>query len=284
MITKKNILWTFLVFVAIAMLTGIAAVLLPTGWIRDEILVTIFIIGAYSLGGIVIVATVPKHGKHKWTLRTCVATLSFSMVVFISTIWIESTLKSYWNDYFSNYWEDYFWKSAFITLIIGVAATHWLMILPLNLPLFWFRIIKRTALIAAAAVVLIITIGIINDGFWYLDELFVRILSIAAIIAAGSTIATGAIAIFAPKPGEDEQPSYDTTLPIQLTCPRCSTSIKAQSNKDSRCPSCKLKVRVEIKEPRCTCGYLLYQLNSQTCPECGKPIPTSEQWGIQHTE
>lgn len=273
MFQKKYILRVFLSFVALAMLTGIAAVLLPSGWIRDEILVTIFIVGAYSLGGIVIVAVAPKHNKLKWTLRICAAGLSFSMVVYIALVWLDPII---------NYkWDDYFWKPASIALIIGLAAAHRLMIVPLKVPLLSFRIVKRAALIAAVLVSLITIHGIIFDGFWYWDEIVVRILAIASIIAAGSTIATGAIAIFAPKPGEDEQSSFDTSLPIQITCPRCTTTIQAQSNKDSRCPSCKLKLRVEIEEPRCTCGYLLYQLNTDTCPECGKPIPQSERWSGQ---
>ncbi|MCF6277911.1 MAG: DEAD/DEAH box helicase [Anaerolineales bacterium] len=272
-IKKKHILRTFLAFVALAMLTGIAAVLLPNGWIDDEILATIFITGAYSLAGIFIIAAAPKQGQLKWTLRICATSLTLSMVIFLILLWFDSSI--------TNEYDDYFWKPATIALILGTAAAHRLMIVPLKVPLRSFTIIKRAALISAAITTFIVTIGLINEEFWFWEDIVVNILAISTIIAAGSSIATGAIALFAPKPGDDEQSSFNTTIPIHLTCPRCQSSIQAQSNKDARCQSCKLKIRIQIQEPRCTCGYLLYQLNSETCPECGKNIPQSEQWETQ---
>tara|TARA_R110002073_G_scaffold336572_1_gene535745 strand:- start:44236 stop:45126 length:891 start_codon:yes stop_codon:yes gene_type:complete len=279
MITKKHILWTFLSLVALAMLTGIAAVVLPSGWIDEKVLITIFIVGAYSLAGIVIVSVAPKHnnihGNQRLTLQTCTIGLALSMVLFITLLWFESWI-GYQRD-------QYFWKPALIGLVVGLAAAHRMMIVPLINPLRSFQIVKRTTIIAASLMVALIIYGVIFDGYGTFDEIAARLIAIAAIITAGSTIATGAIAIFAPKPGEGEQSSFDTSIPITLTCPRCTESIQAKSNKESRCQSCKLKVRVQINEPRCACGYLLYQLNADTCPECGKPIPTTEQWGSNLT-
>lgn len=269
--TKKHILWTFLTFVALAMITGIAAVVLPNGWIDDEVLITIFIVGAYSLAGIIILGAAPKHGQLLWTLKICASSLALSMFIYIALVWLDPIM---------NYtWSPYFWKPGTISLIIGCAAAHRLIIVPLKIPLLTFRIIKRIALVAAITLVAILTLGIIFDGFGYYDEIVVRLIAIASIIVAGATIAAGAIAIFVPKPGDDEQGTLSASIPISLQCPRCQTTINAHSNKDARCPTCKLKVRVQLEEPRCACGYLLYQLNTDTCPECGKPIPESEQWG-----
>ncbi len=273
MLKKKLILQIFLSLVAFAMFTGIAAVLLPSGWIDDEILATIFITGAYSLAGIVIIAAAPKHGQLKWTLRICAASLTLSMLIFLILLWFDSSI--------GYEYDDYFWKPAFIALILGTTAAHRLMIIPLTVPLLWFRIIKRTALIAAAITAFIMITGIINEDFWFWEELIINLLAISTIITAGSSIATGAIALFAPKPGDDEPSSFDTSIPINLTCPRCQSTTQAQSNKDARCQTCNLKIRIQIQEPRCTCGYLLYQLNANTCPECGKKTPISEQWTNQ---
>lgn len=275
LIPKKYILWTFLSFVALAMLTGIAAVVLPRGWVDDEVMITILIVGAYSLGGLIVVILGGNRGidgrKQKLTLRIATTTIFISMVTFITIIWIEPLLN--WK------WENLFWRSGAVFLTVGIAFVHRLIINPLNCPLFSFKVSKRTALITGAITASIIAFGFINDGFGNFDELMVRILAISAIITAGTTIATGALAFFAPKPGEDEQGTLASSIPIDITCPRCKTTINAHTNKDSRCPTCKLHVRIEIKEPRCTCGYLLYQLQSDSCPECGKPIPTADQWG-----
>jgi rRNA maturation protein Nop10 len=35
---------------------------------------------------------------------------------------------------------------------------------------------------------------------------------------------------------------------------------------------------VEVEEPRCACGYLLYQLAGDTCPECGRAVAAEDRW------
>jgi hypothetical protein len=61
-------------------------------------------------------------------------------------------------------------------------------------------------------------------------------------------------------------------IDITIFCPRCSAKQKLKLNGDA-CPSCQLRIDIRIEEPRCaTCGYLLYQLTSPNCPECGTPI------------
>ena len=58
---------------------------------------------------------------------------------------------------------------------------------------------------------------------------------------------------------------------IVMTCPRC-TAEQRFSNGPCWCTSCKFTMLIEIEEPRCECGYLLYQLQGDACPECGRVI------------
>ncbi|RIK67980.1 MAG: hypothetical protein DCC66_11055 [Planctomycetota bacterium] len=47
-------------------------------------------------------------------------------------------------------------------------------------------------------------------------------------------------------------------------------------NPRSRCGRCGLKFAIEIKEDNGRqCGYLLYQIQSAVCRECGTPIASS---------
>lgn len=66
--------------------------------------------------------------------------------------------------------------------------------------------------------------------------------------------------------------SLDRNVAITLTCPRCGFE---QSMKPGvrPCAGCQALMRVEIEEPRCECGYLLFRLSSPQCPECGRPVP-----------
>ena len=67
--------------------------------------------------------------------------------------------------------------------------------------------------------------------------------------------------------------AVSTKLEMEIVCPRCAAHQTIAAG-DSSCGNCRLKFRLEIEEPRCAgCGYLLYQLTSLRCPECGREIP-----------
>jgi len=264
---KAVVLWSLLGVVGAAMLAGIFAVVLPSRYVDERVFMTIAIMGIYALGGLVLVAVA---GRSRWPFRVCSMCLVSSMLIYIAVVWLERMLS--WG------WEQFFWKTGAIILIVGLVLAHRLMLGPLRMPMMVASVTKRTALVSAGLLGTLIIVGLINDGFWDWDELFVRLMGIAAIIMAGSTIATGAFAIFGPRPGEDEPGLLIGSIPVALSCPRCAAEVRVQSNRDGRCAGCRLRVRVEIEEPRCDCGYLLFELESDTCPECGRAIPEADRW------
>jgi rRNA maturation protein Nop10 len=63
-----------------------------------------------------------------------------------------------------------------------------------------------------------------------------------------------------------------TMADVTLLCPRCGKKQQVPVGQ-SECSGCRLRIRVQIEEPRCAqCGYLLYGLTSDRCPECGTAI------------
>ncbi len=72
------------------------------------------------------------------------------------------------------------------------------------------------------------------------------------------------------------------TLPdrahLTLQCPRCMQWLHMQSGSIA-CPGCKLILRIEFEEPRCSCGYPLHRLSGEHCPECGSAISPEQRWG-----
>lgn len=61
---------------------------------------------------------------------------------------------------------------------------------------------------------------------------------------------------------------------ITVFCPRCRKKQTLQLGADT-CKACQLQIEVKAQEPSCEkCGYLLYKLTSDRCPECGEPIAT----------
>ncbi len=65
---------------------------------------------------------------------------------------------------------------------------------------------------------------------------------------------------------------------VGLGCPRCGAPCELETNTDGKCSACQLSIRVEVDEPRCACGYLLFGLETATCPECGAAVPESLHW------
>ena len=71
--------------------------------------------------------------------------------------------------------------------------------------------------------------------------------------------------------------SVSSGTPLRLTCPRCATEQELPPGL-VRCGSCRQALLIEVQEPRCECGYLLFRLEGDRCPECGRTIPEAQRW------
>lgn len=264
---RQLVLLVFLVFVGLSMVAGAIAVLFPRTRMSDEILISLILIGLYALG-VMLVMTFGR--RMPWTRWGCALGLIVSLVFFLIGIWFERAMG--WR------WENTIYLSGAIALTIGSGLAHRLFIWPIKPRQFGGVILKWAAIVLAAITTGVVLYGFINEGFGYWGRIHIRIVGISSLLTAGTTIATVAIAIFGAKPGEDEPGLLDASPKVSITCPRCQSGIEARSNRESRCPSCRLKIRIEVEEPRCRCGYLLYELESDTCPECGKAVATDDRW------
>ena len=65
--------------------------------------------------------------------------------------------------------------------------------------------------------------------------------------------------------------SVSSRIFLHMTCPECGEPQQFRSG-PVRCARCRFLMEIEIEEPRCECGYLLFQLTGETCPECGRAI------------
>jgi hypothetical protein len=97
--------------------------------------------------------------------------------------------------------------------------------------------------------------------------------SIAVTVAVGSAgIALIVLSMLNRKPPATLAPGALTATDITLFCPRCQTKQTLPLG-DAACKTCELLLSIKAVEPRCpACGYLLYQLTSNKCPECGAPV------------
>ena len=155
----------------------------------------------------------------------------------------------------------------------AVAATHANLLMLMSLSSLWSSL--RLATIGASAATAIgVTFAAFSKGLLkpdLLDQPSGRFTAAAGIMAACGTLALVARQRLGRRLSVDTAATAFET--VHLTCPRCSTKQHAPVG-DSPCISCRMILSVRVSEPRCAaCGYCLYDLPADRCPECGAAIP-----------
>ncbi len=130
----------------------------------------------------------------------------------------------------------------------------------------WLGYLAVAATTATAAV---LDVLIIADDL-HSDELLARMAGAAGIVAGCATLAVVVLARL--NRGVDVEPGTFEAIDITVICPRCRKKQTLPLG-DARCINCDLRIHTRVEEPRCPqCGYLLYKLTSDACPECGAAI------------
>jgi hypothetical protein len=108
---------------------------------------------------------------------------------------------------------------------------------------------------------------------------FARIVGASVVVVASGALAQPVLLRLArARHADGEGALRGRHARVALTCPRCGASAELEANRGGECPSCRLAVRVEVEEPRCACGYLLFGLDAPACPECGAAIADTARW------
>ncbi len=258
--------------IGLGMLTGIATLVLPANTLPPELIWTVTVVGMYAIGAMVVITAA---GRARRTRHVCLGFAAVSLAVFIGTIWMPSSVP--WTT------QEWITRIGVIALVISLSLLHRMVLgrlQPRSSVGWWSRFVGMAA--GLVGTIMIVTMLLLEDYLWGvydLEEMVMRSLGVVMIVAAGATISAGLVWFFERRPEHEEPGLLDEGVPVSLTCPRCATAISARSRRESRCPGCRLLVRVEVEEPRCSCGYLLYQLPGDTCPECGKPVRDEDRWG-----
>lgn len=109
------------------------------------------------------------------------------------------------------------------------------------------------------------------------EQWFARIIAASAVLICAGTLAQPVL-IRVAGAAPPESAIRGRRAKVALGCPRCGTPCELETNTDAKCAACQLAIRVEVDEPRCACGYLLFGLETSTCPECGAAVSESLHW------
>ncbi len=153
--------------------------------------------------------------------------------------------------------------SLFVAVSIYIAYANLVARVPLTPGQRWLR---GTTLAAGAATAILSELIVFDVG----DDIVMRLDGAASILTACGTLALAVLARLNRRVDFDSR--QRELLRITLFCPRCRRKQTIELG-GSACKACGLRIEVQTEEPRCRqCGYLLYKLTSDTCPECGTPI------------
>lgn len=114
------------------------------------------------------------------------------------------------------------------------------------------------------------------------QEIFARIMGVWSTSTFLALVVVGMLLKQSKKPRKQANESLPSRISLRMTCPNCNEE-QTLSTGLSHCKSCKYTVLIEVDEPRCECGYLVYKLQSDTCPECGRIIEQSQRWDLPET-
>lgn len=264
---KPVLLWVLLGLIGAAMLAGFVSILMPRRFVDDKVYASVLIVGLHALGAMVLVSL---RTPMRRTMQLAMMGLGGSMLLYLLAVWLS--------DWLSYRTEDALVKMALLSLLLGLMLMHRLLICPLRPSMTGGRAAQVIALWSGPLFVGLVLVGMGFERLVRFDGVYIRLVGLAGILVAGSSIAVWVMALMGPKAGDEEPGLLGGSVDVALTCPRCGTGVVARANRECRCDGCRLKVRVQVREPRCACGYLLYQLESDACPECGAGVPEQERW------
>jgi hypothetical protein len=156
-----------------------------------------------------------------------------------------------------NMWVFWLASIIFVRFMVIETTATWLNVVRIGLP--WCVLLY----VAVTTVLMWIEWAFMIGSSWWP---FIVVLGVALACATVSVpLAARALARRRP-PSE----SLGRAV-LALACPHCGARQRLATG-SHRCRRCRRFLVIELEEPRCACGYLLYRLAGATCPECGRAI------------
>lgn len=270
MSTRTRILWSLIVALGVLGMLAVAAVALPDVRLDDQI-----------MGATVVLALHVALGLGAWgaglpirrrRLRHAPLALAMaSLLWWEAFLFLEPGLGWQTTETLASV------GGAISTAAIVVAHAGLLHLAPLVG--FPARLIRMGAIASACALGVLFLGSIIFDDLFF----FTAMESIVAVLFIAAALGTLLVPLLslAERSGRSDEQERDVAdhAPVRVRCPRCEADAEILANRPGRCAACGLKLRIEVEEPRCACGYLLYRIAAGNCPECGAAIEPSNIWG-----
>ena len=266
---RTAFLWTMIGSLTLAAALGVLAIIFDTfGSTSEKILVTSLLMGAYSMTALGCAIVLDRHR------RKIISWLGIGMSVaallhWSFMIWFEPWR---WNGW---YWQDEFLLKIGATLtIIAIWCPHLGLLSLLRLDRGAFRGVRTVTHVVTGLLAAVVLIVLWTEEF---EDWTGKMIAVLAMLGGCGTLVTPILGIVERSGRTDSAESIKRRVKIDLTCPRCGFEQNMKTG-SAKCTGCGLRISIDVEEPRCTCGYLLFQLTGDACPECGKKIEPEDRW------
>lgn len=161
--------------------------------------------------------------------------------------------------------------TGLLSLCVVVAHANLCLMIPLTAGQGWVRL---TAIGAAAVTAGCVVAMVIMTGDSAVHDQFARLAGAAGVVASCASLALLVLMrintrIAAPTI------QMDAIGELTVLCAGCGRKQALRVGRSS-CLACHMVYDIRIQEPQCIqCGYSLYNLTSDKCPECGMATATS---------
>lgn len=136
----------------------------------------------------------------------------------------------------------------------------------------WLRLATIVMLVVTGLLGMFVNQFEVNQFDYGFDSMSLRLLTASAIVLCCALLALAVLMAFNRRLVITEARSIAAITSVTVICPRCNTKQSAPLG-ESNCTGCKLIFLLKLAEPHCRkCNYLLLDLKSDRCPECGEPI------------
>lgn len=259
---RTAFLRTLIVSLSAAAFLGIIAILMPDLIGADEeILVTTLLLGLYSLPPLACSIVIGKQ-KQRHLMWIGIIGSFTAWLIWLPLIWGDPWR---WNSAIN--WDELLFKTGFTCTFAALWSTHYGLIMLLRLDQNWPRRVRTGTIIAASILTATGTLCMWGE---IENDLTFRFLAVIGILVGCGTMLTPTIALLEIIQRRGGRESISSDVRIKLTCPRCNAEQTLPTG-PSQCQACGLRIDINVEEPRCACGYLLFKLEGDQCPECGRP-------------
>ncbi|NNF44773.1 MAG: hypothetical protein HKO59_02580 [Phycisphaerales bacterium] len=261
---RTTFLWSMIASFALAAALGIIAIIFDgLGRTGERVIITALIVGAFSLTCLAAAFVLERHRAIAITWVGIVGSV-LAAATWLLMVWIDPSRR----------WEEWLVKIAGTLTAASIWAPHLGLLLLLKIDRHSWRLVRTVTLWLATLLTAFIVL--IVWGEWF-EDWSGKTVGVLSILTACGTVVSPILAFIERLAQREAPAALGRAIAVQLACPRCHAEQTLAVGR-RQCVSCGLRIELRVEEPRCACGYLLYQLDGDRCPECGRNVADVDRW------